>query len=194
MNVLRAIANEEIVHAGELQRLIILLNPEESDLLNKGASEVAQKIGMAMERKMIDLYESKDMQVYKTLLKCLGKYSDEYPSTGVSRMFDAALEHGKKILPKEKLAVDILHYILKTNSASAAVHKILNTRFSDLPIEFRPLVKNGRRKEVAHWAREALVSDKVKDLINWVGTGKAGSWSDVDGNKVKLHDLSQVEK
>jgi hypothetical protein len=147
-----------------------------------------------MKQNKESIFESKDMQVYKTLLKSFGKYSEEFPATGVSRMFDSALEYGKKILPKEKLAVDILHHILKSNSATAAVHKILNMRFSELPIELRPLVKNGRRKEVAHWSREALVSDKVKDLINWKGTGKAGQWSDVDGNKVKLHDLSQEEK
>jgi len=142
----------------------------------------------------MNIFEARDLDVYKRLLKVLGEYSDKFPGTGVGRMFDHALESGKKILPKDKLAVDILYFILKNNSVASAVHKILNLRFSNLPIEFRPLVKNGRRKEVAHWARETLVSDKIKDLIDWKGTGKAGYWADVDGNKVKLHDLSQEEK
>jgi len=191
--ILLDIAKEEIVHVGEFQKLLVQLSPEESDLLNKRVGEVVQKVGLSMERKM-NILEAKDLDVYKRLLKVLGEYTDKFPGTGVSRMFDQALGSGKKILPKDKLAIDILHFILKNNSVPSAVHKILNFRFSNLPIELRPLVKNGRSKEVAHWSRESLVSDKIKDLIDWEGTGKAGSWSDVDGNKVKLYDMSLVEE
>jgi len=285
--ILRDIAKEEIVHVGEFQKLLVQLNPEESDLLNKGAGEVVNKVGITgfpverkmkegksmdsyvdrflymwqeagelpkpfeeairtywknwkkswlsgklqflselekripdfsddiedlkddvirysrkpesyksqlkLERRKMNIFEAKDMQVYKLLLKVLGEYSDKFPGTGVGRMFDQCLEHGKKILPKEQLAVSILHHILKSNSVPAAVHKLLNLRFSGLPIELRPIVKNGRRKEVAHWTRAALVSDKIKDLIDWTGTGKKGHWSDVDGEKASLVDMS-VEK
>jgi len=146
------------------------------------------------QRKMNILDEAKDLDVYKKLLQVLGTYSDKYPGTGVSRMFDQALEVGKKILPKDKLGLDILQFILKTNSVPGTIHKLLNLRFSDLPMEYRPLVKNGRRKEVAHWNRGALVSDKVKDLIDWKAEGGSASWSNVDGEKVKLHDLKVEEK
>ena len=82
-------------------------------------------------------------------------------------------------------------WLLKVNSVPAAIDKLLNIRLSQLPIELRPLVKNGRKKEVAHWTRGALVSDKVKDLIDFEGTGGTAFWSDVDGNKVSLLDLSK---
>jgi rubrerythrin len=40
--VLRDIANEEIVHAGELTQLITMLSEEEQGLLAKGANEVRE--------------------------------------------------------------------------------------------------------------------------------------------------------
>lgn len=195
--ILRDIAKEEIVHVGEFQKLLVDLSPDELDLLNKGAGEVVQKVGNPglppMEKKM-NILEAKDLDVYKKLLRMLGEYSEKFPGTGVTRMFDQALENGKKILPKDKLAIDILHHIFKTSSVPGAVHKLLNWRFSNLPIELRPLIKNGRKKMVAHWTREALVSDKVKDLIDWAASGKKGHWSDVDGGKVKLYDLQKGDK
>lgn len=167
---------------------------EDFTIIEKDSSEMMPNENKTKGSRKMNIMEAKDLIIYKKLLKVLGEYTDKFPGTGVGRMFDQALESGKKILPKDTLAIEILHYIFKTNSVASAVHKILNIRFSNLPIEYRPLVKNGRRKEVAHWSREALVSDKVKDLIDWKGTGKKGYWSDVDGNKVKLHDLSQEEK
>lgn len=149
---------------------------------------------MKESKEIIRVLEAKDLSVYRRLLKVLGGYSDNFPGTGVGRMFDAALEHGKKILPKDTLAISILDHILKTNSGAAAVSKILNLRLSELPVELRPLIKDGKRKIVAHWAREALVGDKIKDLIDWEGTGKKGHWANTDGEKVKLHDLSQKEE
>jgi len=262
--ILIDIANEEIVHVGEFQKLLVQLSPEEVELLNKGAGEVVDKVGIVgvpeskvnenndwnkvyltneketvsypvlinkdQERlksfpssrkcdfntvseaeengwfidyvveeskkgnRKMNIFEAKDLDTYKKLLKVLGEYSDKFPGTGVSQMFDQALTSGKKILPKDKLAIEIIHHLLKTNSVASAIHKILNLRFSNLPIELRPLVKNGRSKQVAHWTREALVSDKIKDLIDWSGLGKKGYWSDTDGEKVKLHDLTQEEK
>lgn len=205
--LLISIANEEIVHVGEFQKLLEELSPEEVELINKGKAEAGDRM-LSIEQgraegvfpneskkgqMKMNIFEAMDLTVYKKLLKVLGEYSDKFPGTGVSRMFDQALESGKKILPKDKLAIEILHFILKTNSVASAIHKILNLRFSNLPIEYRPLVKNGRSKQVAHWTRETLVSDKIKDLIDWKGVGKKGYWSTVDGDKVKLYDLSQEE-
>jgi len=136
----------------------------------------------------MNVLEARDLDVYKKLLKVLGEYSDKFPGTGVTRMFNQALSSGKKILPKDKLAIDILHFILKNNSTTGAIHRILNHRFSNLPVELQPLIKDGRSKRIAHWTREALVSDKIKDLIDWKGVGKKGFWSTVDGEKVKLYE------
>jgi rubrerythrin len=294
--ILRDIANEEIVHVGEFQKLLVQLSPEEEELMNKGAGEVIQKIGspgilpevpgippeIPLESKTLEegiesyvddflykwqesgelprefseavksywknwkkswlnaklqflseleeripdfsdeieelkddvvkysekpeyyksyykresrtrmnILEAKDLQVYKLLLRVLGDYSDKFPATGVDRMFDQAVENGKRVLPKDQRAIEILYHILSSSSVPMAVHKLLNLRFSGLPINLRPLVKNGRKKEVAFWTRDALVSDKIKDLIDFEVSGKSGYWSDVDGNKVSLLDISE---
>ena len=50
--VLRDIANEEIVHAGEFKHLIEILSPQERELLRKGREEVeklARQINVIME-------------------------------------------------------------------------------------------------------------------------------------------------
>jgi rubrerythrin len=44
IQVLKDIANEEIVHAGELLRLLYELPPEEAKLYAQGAKEVEEKI------------------------------------------------------------------------------------------------------------------------------------------------------
>lgn len=143
----------------------------------------------------MDIFEAnKPLSVYKKLLKVLGDYSDRFPGTGVGKLFNQTIEQGKRILPKDKLAVDILWFVLSKHSTAAAVQKLLNMRFSNLPIKLQPIVKNGRSKEVAFWTRDSKISDKVKDLIDFDGKGTKGAWSDVDGDKVKLLDISEEEK
>lgn len=44
--ILRDIANEEIVHAGEFLTLIGILSPDEISLIKEGAVEVASKTGL----------------------------------------------------------------------------------------------------------------------------------------------------
>ena len=46
IQVLKDIANEEIVHAGELLRLLYELAPEEAKLYAQGAKEVEEKIAL----------------------------------------------------------------------------------------------------------------------------------------------------
>jgi len=107
----------------------------------------------------------------------------------VDDLFDAAVENGKKILPSDKKALAIIEWILSSHPYASAVQKLLNMRFSNLPPDFRPMIKSGRKYRVAFWARGSRISDRVKDLIDWEGSGKAGYWADIDGNKVDVLDL-----
>jgi len=138
--------------------------------------------------------EGKDVNLYQRLLKILGDYSASVPATGVDNLFDVVAAQGKKILPKDKKALEILDYILSGGSTARVVHKLLNLRFSDLPIECRPITKNGRKHLVAHFGRDGKISDRVKDVVDWENTGKAGRWVDIDGEKVSLIPIQKGGK
>lgn len=139
------------------------------------------------------ILEARDVNVYKLLIKVLGGYSTTFPNTGVSRLFDIAIESGKKILPTDKQALNILCFILSNDSEPAAVTKLLNIRFSDLPAEYKPYSKQGNRHEVASWERNGIITDRIKDLVDFDDTGSKGKWSNIDGEAVTLVDLSQEE-
>ena len=130
------------------------------------------------------IFEAKDLQIYKRLIRVLGEYSDRFPATGVSKLFRKAIQVGLKIVPKNELAQRVLDYVLRRDSVSAAVQTFLNTRFSDLPLEVRPVYKNGRSKEVAFWEVDGKISDKVMSLVNF--EGKQGRWVDIEGNSVEI--------
>ncbi len=139
------------------------------------------------------IQEEKDVNLYQRLLKVLGEYSASVPATGVDELFNTVASQGKKVLPKDKKALEILDCILSGASAARIVHKLLNLRFSDLPVECRPITKNGRKHLTAHWSREKKISDRIKDLVDFEVSGKAGHWSDIDGEKVSLIDISSKE-
>jgi len=140
---------------------------------------------------MKEITEAKDVKVYKKLLVVLGDYSRKVPATGVDRLFNLAVENGKKILPKDKKALAILDYVLN-NPAPVAVQKLLNMRFSDLPkIEYRPVYKEGNKHLVAWWSVDGQVSDKVQSLLDFEGKGKSGRWTDLKGNSVSLIDFGK---
>jgi len=137
------------------------------------------------------LLEAKDLNLYKKLLRVLGDYNDKFPATGVSKMFKAAVEKGMTIIPKEKRAVEILSHVLMTDdSVPAAVTRLLNARFADLDVPCKPIYKNGNVKEVAFWARDGQVSDKVLSLLGFEKSG--GYWSDAEGKKVTLVDMKST--
>lgn len=138
--------------------------------------------------------EARDVNIYQKLLKTLGDYSNRVPATGVDELFDVAAKQGKKILPKDKKALEILDYILSSGSTARIIHKLLNLRFSDLPVECKPLMKDGRKHRVAHWTRDTKITDRVKDLVDWENTGKVGAWTNIDGDKSALIQISQKEK
>jgi len=143
---------------------------------------------------MKKICEAKDVELYKRLLRVLGDYTIKNPVTGINKLFDIAISQGKKILPKDKNALAILNYVL-SNSVPTAVQKLLNMRFGDLPkAEFRPIIKVGKKHEVAFWGRNNQVYDKVKNLIDFEASGKSGQWINVDGEKVTLLDLTKEEK
>jgi len=137
--------------------------------------------------------ESAGVDLYQKLLKTLGGYSVDIPATGVDSLFNAVAEYGKKVMPKNKKALEILKWLLTDAAPAQVVHKLLNLRFSDLPVSHRPISKAGRKHQVAHWTRDGKISDRIKDLISWDGSGKAGNWTDVDGEKVTLIPIEKKE-
>jgi len=140
---------------------------------------------------MKKIFEAKDLIVYKKLITILGEFVTKFPASGVDQLFNTAIEQGKKILPKDKKALDILNFVLNTDSIPSSVQKLLNMRFDDLPVEYKPMAKKGRKLETACWIRNAVVSDKIKDLIDFQVTGKSGAWSDNEGNKVSIVDIGE---
>lgn len=138
--------------------------------------------------------ETKDISIYQRLLRVLGDYSASVPATGVDALFDTVAEHGKKVLPKDKKALEILDFILSGGTTARVVHKLLNLRFSDLPVECRPIMKDGRKHLVTHWSRDKKISDRVKDLVDFDLSGKVGRWVDIDGESVSLIPIHKEEK
>ena len=137
---------------------------------------------------MKEITEAKDVTIYKALLRVLGDYTTKAPMTGVDKLFQKAVDNGIKILPKDSKALEILSNVLCSDTTtSGVVQKLLNTRFSSLSIDIRPISKSGRKKEVAFWDNGNRICDKVVDLINFDGKAK-GNWCDVDGTKVSLID------
>jgi len=147
-----------------------------------------------MDNILKKIREARDVSLYQKLLKTLGDYSASVPATGVDALFDVASEQGKKILPKDKKALEILDCILSSGTTARVVHKLLNLRFSDLPVECRPLMKDGRRHRITHWSRGTKISDRVKDLIDCDNSGKDGRWSDIDGEATSLIPIRKEEE
>lgn len=137
--------------------------------------------------------ESKDVTLYKKLLQILGDYVGKFPATGVERLFQTAVDQGIRIMPKDKYALAILDDVLD-NTPPAAIQKLLNIRFSDLCVGIKPLYVDGRKHLTAFWSRDNVAHDRVKELIDFVGSGKSGTWSDMDGDSVKLIDMSKEEE
>lgn len=147
-----------------------------------------------MDDILTKIQESQDVNLYQKLLKVLGEYSASVPATGVDNLFNAVANQGKKILPSSKKALEILDWVLSGSSTARVVHKLLNLRFSDLPVECKPITKNGNKHVVAHWSNNSKISDRIKDLVDWDNTGKIGRWSDIDGEAVSLLPIQKEEK
>ena len=138
--------------------------------------------------------EAKDVNAYKHLLRVLGDYCKKFPATGVDEMLSQAVDKGKSVLPSDKLGLAIICDILKNDSVGAAVQALLNMRFSDLPIELRPIYKDGTRCRVAMWTADEVVNDKVRGLLRFEKDAKKGAWTDTEGKSVTLVDMMKEEK
>ena len=138
---------------------------------------------------MKSILEAKDVTVYKRLIQVLGDYSKSFPFTGVDKLFQQAINQGKKIMPTDKFAIQMICNVLEGETSSGIVQRLLNTRFADLPAEVRPMSKKGRTKEVAFWMLRDRMGDKLLDLINFDGEGK-GHWVTADGEKASLIDMN----
>jgi len=140
------------------------------------------------EKKMHRVLEATGLPTYKLLLQVLGDFCQDFPMTGVDKILDAALA-GRQILPTDKRALGCLGHILSNPSVPAAVQDLQNKRFSDLPVELKPVYKDGRKLHVAFWVRGNFISDKVRDLLAFDGATGSGHWCDQDGVKVSLINL-----
>lgn len=135
---------------------------------------------------MIELKESKELSVFKQTLNVFGEYLEKFAASGIHKYLDMLLTAGKKAIPSDSKAKDIIEFSLGMSTAGESVQFLLNRRFEDLPVATRPYYKDGNRHLVAFWSKEGgSVSDRIKDLINWNGE-KSGQWVDVAGNKINL--------
>ena len=145
--------------------------------------------------KIQKLFESRDVTVYKRLITILGDYTHSYPMTGMDKLFNALIEQGKKIMPKDKLALGILEHILIQETIGASVQNLLNERFANLIQLYKPMFKGEKgRIEVAFWTRGGIISDRVKDRVDWSGQGAKGFWSNMNGEKVELIPNESIEE
>lgn len=140
--------------------------------------------------------ESKDVNVYKHLLRVLGDYCKKFVATGVDELLSKAIDKGKSVIPSDKLGQAIIAKLLENESVGAAVQALLNMRFSDLPIELRPVYKDkeGTQCRVAMWTADDVVGDKVLSLLRFDKDAKNGKWTDKDGESVELVDMMKEEK
>ena len=134
----------------------------------------------------MQLVESKGLSCYKKFLNVLEEYVMAFPLSSFSQYLDKALEQGKKIIPTDKKAADILEFILGMGSAPEALQFLTGRRFSALPSVLRPIYKDeSNRVQVAYWAKGKNTSDMIKAILNCEGE-KSGFWADGAGKKVTL--------
>lgn len=140
------------------------------------------------------IFEAKNLNVFKKLLRILAEYIKDVPEIGTRNYFNAAVKQGIKILPKDKTALAILDSVLDEDAVLESLQKLLNMRFSNCPVDCRPLNKNSEKYEVAFWTIGNSIKDKVGDLIDWEGSGVSGKWTDAEGKAVLLVDMSKENK
>lgn len=141
---------------------------------------------------LTELVEAKqEMGIFKALLRMLLDYSDKSTGTSITGILNQFLEVGIKALPRDRRALAILRHVLFCKETSSGkMQKLLNTRFSDLPVCIRPQYQEDKKILVAFWERDGKIYDKLFSLVN-VETGKQGSWSSESGESVKLIDTKE---
>lgn len=139
------------------------------------------------------LNEASDLGLYKRILASFSCFVDSQPGTGINRIYKQLLDRNLKIMPKDKRALEILDYVTKDKSDSAAVQDLMNKTFSDLPCTCRPSYKVGSSKMIAFWNCGGKLYTKVFDLLSLQDSTGSKFWSDEAGNKIELIDLSVQE-
>jgi len=134
------------------------------------------------------LENEKDLTTYEKLLKAFADYTDAFPATGCDKMLEILLNKKTAVMPKDKLAQTILGYVVDSKeNASGIVQNVLNMRFSDLPVEYRPMYEYESNKKVACWKHGEAVSDKVVSLLDLGQAGKVeGFVCCCKGDKVEI--------
>lgn len=140
---------------------------------------------------MIDLYEAKDLDVFKKILNAFAVFVDSQPGTGMGKIYRQLLDVGLKSVPKNQRAQSILAYVIKTESAPASVQALMNTCLAELPVTLRPVYKSGNSKLTAFWSKGGKIYSKVIDLLDLNNEG-SGEWVDEKGNKVELIDVESL--
>lgn len=142
---------------------------------------------------MFDLSKSKRLVVYTLLLKTFQEYCDRFPGSGISKYLDYFLEIGKKIVPSDERAQDILLWVLTCGTSGEAVAVLCGKQFTDLPVIIRPSYKDGDVIKIAHWGTKEKNYNNIFSLLGWDGDTHreiTGGWvtSDVldNGKAIKL--------
>lgn len=137
---------------------------------------------------MVQINETKELGLFKLLVTKMGEYSQKFPLSSVIKHLDCAIANGKKVIPDDKKAKEIIELVLNNGTSGEAIQYLLNRRMSDLPSVNRPHYEDGDNKCIAFWVKkDGLVSDRIKDLLNLDGE-PSGKWCDLKGKSVKLLD------
>ena len=138
---------------------------------------------MTKQMKMSEsvLNEAKDLDHYKRLIQMFGAYYDKF--SGWGQMYRKVMAGGLKIIPKEKKAQSVLSHVIGKGEGSN-IQLLLNGQLAELPVQIRPVFKQGNKIMCAYWHRDDKIFTKIVDLLDF--TGKAGSWTDEQGKSVTL--------
>jgi hypothetical protein len=145
-------------------------------------------------QKLLD--EAKDLSVYKALVRKFAAYADNAPATGYGILFNKLITQGIKAMPSDPQALVILRYIVSIKSDGDALHRLINTRFSDLPPTVRPRIKDpkSRQQKIANWSRGKEIHDRIRALIDWDGKGGSTGWCDIDGKSVQVVEIGEEDE
>ena len=132
------------------------------------------------------LQESKALSLFKRLLNVLEEYAMTFPLSNLSKYLDFALAKGKKIIPTDERAKDILEFVLQMGTPAESLQFLTGRRFSAIPTIIKPIYKDkSNRVQVACWKKGDEVSDMISSLLVLEGE-KNGSWVSDKGEKVLL--------
>ena len=137
IKVLKSVSDEEIIHAGEFQKLLITLSPEEKTLCDKGANEAEEMINSVTARIAKDLIAEEDPMAGEKLSSLFIKFhswatklatSRPPASPVVTQILDGMRTVEQNLKGKEHL------------TGKAAVEAIINAMKNDFTMEAQPIM------------------------------------------------------